>query len=115
MTPALTISSEYLADENALLVQSWLKRIFEYSTLTGSTRALKCVLLGLYNGQRYPLDLQMLTAMQEEDFENALRLIHLSHNEGREPHSYFVRGPEIFSRTLPRFGESRGGYSASRP
>ena len=81
---ALVASLERLADLAA-------------SSDTGGAAAAAQLLLALYNGREYPMDLPELCRLDEDLFEDALKVIRLRIRNRIEPHEFFVDGGALFT------------------
>lgn len=70
---------------------------------TGGGRAMARVLLGAYNGHRFPLDLSELGSLDKANFKHALNVIRLRYM-GHEPHNFFIDGGDVFERIAADWG-----------
>tara|TARA_B100000287_G_scaffold351173_1_gene340178 strand:+ start:46 stop:432 length:387 start_codon:yes stop_codon:yes gene_type:complete len=71
---------------------------------TGGSRAAAGVLLGLYNGQAFPLDLTDLCALDLRHVQHALIAIRGRVLLAREPHAIVENGDQHFSTLVARWG-----------
>lgn len=65
---------------------------------TGGANVAAQVLLALYNGPEYPMDLTELCRLDDDLFEDALNVIRLRIESQTEPHEFFVDGGRIFQQ-----------------
>jgi hypothetical protein len=64
----------------------------------GQSRKVAAVLLGLYNGYRFPLDLTNLRGLDYEIMEDVMAVLRMDANAYKEVHRYFEHGGQIFER-----------------
>lgn len=63
----------------------------------GGTYPIIDFLLGMYNGHLYRPDMQLLSGRIDHDhFEDVIRVMRLYRSTGREPHTFFENGEELF-------------------
>lgn len=65
---------------------------------SGGECAARKLLLGLYDGSKYPFDLSELQRLDDEYFEDAMNCIRLRVRHRIEPHEFFINGSAIFKR-----------------
>ena len=63
---------------------------------TGGANAASQVLLAAYNGSDYPLDISELGRLDPSHFEDAMNVMRLRVEFGREPHEFFANGEVVF-------------------
>ena len=77
---------------------------------TGQCRRVAAVLLSLYNGHRFPLDMTNLRSLDYEILLDCLAVIRMDGNARQEVHDYFDNGGEIFEQLAEDWGfNKRGG------
>lgn len=65
----------------------------------GSTIPIIHFLMGLYDGEHYRPDMQLLCArVEEEHFDDILQVMQLFRSTRMEPHLYFKNGDQIFKK-----------------
>lgn len=65
---------------------------------SGQSRRVAAILLGLYNGLRFPLDLTNLRSLDYEIVDDALAVLRMDSNAYQEVHCYFENGSQIFEQ-----------------
>lgn len=65
---------------------------------TGQSRKVACFLLGLYNGDRYPFDLTDLRGVDQEIYEDCIRVLTMDTMARQEVHTYFPDGGRIWNQ-----------------
>ena len=77
-----------------------LQRLVELAanTDTGGGRVAARVILSCYNGEDYPLDVCELGTLDAQHFEDALNVIRLRIQDGKEPHEFFTDGGRLFNQ-----------------
>lgn len=70
---------------------------------SGGSRVAAGLLLGLYNGARFPFDLTDLRVLDDANHADAMAVIVMDHHCEREVHRYFVDGSERFERLAKRW------------
>lgn len=77
---------------------------------TGQSRRVALVLLGCYNGYRFPLDLTNLRSLDYNLMEDCLAVIRMDANCYQEVHTYFKNGSAIFEQLSSDWNaEKKGG------
>jgi len=94
------LRQEYQEDPGALALVRLLQRVAEHDG--GSTRPIAAVLKGIYNGNRNPVDLELVCKRLEgTDFEDVLKVMRLAftvfERDGIEMHKVFSD-----ERTMPK-------------
>ena len=63
------------------------------------------LLASLYNGERVQVNMWRLCGVLDSgNFEHAMNVIRLCGETGREPHTFFVNGGEIFEKMISDWG-----------
>ncbi len=77
---------------------------------SGQSRRVAAVLLGCYNGQRFPLDLTNLGGLDSQILDDVLAVLRMEANAWPEVHCYFERCGLIFEKMAEDFGfnQARG-------
>lgn len=84
-----------------------LERLFAIAQRdSGQCRHVAAFLLGLYNGQRFAFDLTNFRAIDEEIFEDCMRVLRMDAVLLREVHTYFPDGGRRFEALARRWGIS---------
>ena len=65
---------------------------------SGQSRRVALVLLGCYNGYRFPLDLTNLRSLDYNLMEDCLAVLRMDANPYQEVHTYFENGSAIFEK-----------------
>lgn len=60
--------------------------------------------MSCYDGSEYPFDVTELTRLDDEFFEDALKIIRLRTRCGHEPHEFFIEGGNLFNDFARNFG-----------
>lgn len=86
------LKSKYQVDAGALALVRLLKRVTEHDS--GSTRPIRAVLEGIYNGNRFPVDLELVCKrLEAADFEDVLSVLRFAfkvfERDGIEMHAAF--------------------------
>ncbi len=78
---------------------------------TGQSRRVAAILLSLYNGHRFPLDMTNLRSLDYEIMEDCLAVIRMDSNAYQEVHNYFENGSQIFEQLAEDWGfnKQKGG------
>lgn len=78
---------------------------------TGQCRQVAAVLLGCYNGRRFPLDLTNLRGLDYPILQDVLAVLRMDANAWQEVHCYFENGGRLFERMAEDWGfnASAGG------
>ncbi len=71
---------------------------------SGGTARIAAFLASLYNGSRVKVDLSGIFALDMEHFAHVQNVIRLCYESGREPHSFFKKGNDIFERIIADYG-----------
>lgn len=77
---------------------------------SGQSRRVAAVLLGCYNGTRFPLDLTNLRSLDYPIMEDVIAVLRMDANARQEVHCYFERGGRIFENLANDWGfnQARG-------
>jgi hypothetical protein len=62
------------------------------------------ILLGLYNGHRFPLNLTNLRSLDDAIFEDVIAVLRMDANAYQEVHLYFENGGRIFEKLADDWG-----------
>lgn len=77
---------------------------------TGQSERVARVLLGLYNGRRFPLDLTNLRSLDYEIVDDVLAVLRMDSCALQEVHCYFEHGGLVFEKLADDWGfETKGG------
>lgn len=77
---------------------------------TGQSARVARVLLGLYNGHRFPLDLTSLRSLDYEILDDVLAVLRMDANARQEVHCYFEHGGLVFEKLADDWGfEKKAG------
>lgn len=71
---------------------------------TGQSERVARILLGLYNGHRFPLDLTNLRCLDYPILEDVLAVLRMDANARQEVHCYFERGGRVFEKLAEDWG-----------
>lgn len=94
------------------LGESALRRLLPIALgSSGQCRQVAAVLLGCYNGRRFPLDLTNLRGLDYSIMDDVLAVLRMDANAWQEVHCYFDNGGRIFERLAEDWGfnTSAGG------
>jgi len=83
-----------------------LKRLFELTETrdSGQIKIVAGVLAGLYNGHRFPLNLQDLRGLEAAILDDVLAVIKMDAHPEKEVHEYFKDGGKRFEKMFEKFG-----------
>lgn len=70
---------------------------------TGQSNRVARLLLGCYNGTRFPFDLCNLRSLDYEIMNDCLAVLRMDANALQEVHCYFDKGGKIFETLAKRF------------
>jgi len=76
---------------------------------TGQSGRVARLLLGCYNGRRFPFDLTNLRSLDYEVMDDCLAVLRMDANAFQEVHLYFPDGSEVFERLARNWGTEEGG------
>lgn len=78
---------------------------------SGQCRQVAAVLLGCYNGRRFPLDLTNLRGLDYPILQDVLAVLRMDANAWQDVHCYFESGGRLFERMAEDWGfnASTGG------
>ena len=76
---------------------------------TGQGERVARVLLGCYNGRRFPLDLTNLRSLDYELMVDCLAVLRMDANARQEVHCYFENGGAVFEALAKDWGFEKGG------
>lgn len=77
---------------------------------TGQGERVARILLGLYNGARFPLNLLNLRSLDHEILNDVLAVLRMDANAYQEVHQYFDNGGDVFEQLAKDWGfEKTGG------
>lgn len=82
-----------------------LRRLMEIAQgHRGTSKRIAALLLGLYNGDRFPFNLNYLRCLDGDVFEDCMTVLRRDANRWeREVHEYFQGGGEIFEQLALRW------------
>lgn len=78
---------------------------------SGQSRRVAAVLLGCYNGTRFPLDLTNLRSLDYQIMEDVLAVLRMDANAYQEVHCYFERGGRTFEKLAEDWGFNKAEES----
>lgn len=82
-----------------------LRRLFRVAQgNSGQCEKVAKLLLGLYNGTRFPLDLTNLRGLDYDILEDCLTVLRMDANAYQEVHLYFENGSQRFERLAADYG-----------
>lgn len=85
--------------EDRVAGEAALRRLLPIAQrITGQGGRVARILLGLYNGHRFPLDLTNLRSLDYEILEDVLAILRMDANAYQEVHRYFDNGGLIFEK-----------------
>ena len=73
---------------------------------SGQSDRVARLLLGCYNGRRFPFDLCNLRSLDYQIMIDCLAVLRMDANAAQEVHRYFENGSAIFERMATRFEDS---------
>lgn len=77
---------------------------------SGQCKSVARILLGLYNGVRFPLDLTFLRCLDYKILDDVLAVLRMDANALQEVHLYFTNGGQVFEQLAKDWGfEQKGG------
>ncbi len=76
---------------------------------TGQSKRVARILLGLYNGHRFPLDLTNLRSLDYEIVDDVLAVFRMDSCALQEVHLYFEHGGLVFEKLADDWGFEKGG------
>jgi len=76
---------------------------------TGQSERVARILLGLYNGPRFPLDLTNLRSLDYSIMEDVITVLRMDANALQEVHCYFEDGGRIFEQLAADWGLNAEG------
>ena len=76
---------------------------------TGQSRRVAAVLLGCYNGRRFPLDLTSLRSLDYPILDDVLAVLRMDANALQEVHCYFDHGGLVFEKLADDWGFNQKG------
>lgn len=79
---------------------------------SGQSRRVAAVLLGCYNGRRFPLDLTSLRSLDYAILDDVLAVLRMDANALQEVHCYFDKGGQIFEKLADDWGFNKEGGAA---
>lgn len=79
---------------------------------TGQSRRVAAVLLGCYNGLRFPLDLTSLRSLDYPILDDVLAVLRMDANAYQEVHCYFENGGKVFEKLAEDWGFNKEGGAA---
>lgn len=76
---------------------------------TGQCECVARILLGCYNGPRFPLDLTNLRGLDYAILIDVMAVLRMDANAFQEVHLYFEDGGEVFEQLAKDWGIEEGG------
>lgn len=70
------------------------------------------ILLGLYNGHRFPVNLTNLRSLDDTIFEDVIAVLRMDANAYQEVHLYFENGARVFEKLAADWGMNKEGGAA---
>lgn len=71
---------------------------------TGQSSRVAAILLGLYNGRRFPLDLTNLRSLDYPILDDVMAVLRMDANALQEVHCYFDHGGLVFEKLADDWG-----------
>lgn len=97
-----------LADRSA--GEAALRRLLPIAQgASGQCERVARILLGLYNGHRFPLNLLNLRSLDHEILNDVLAVLRMDADAYQEVHQYFENGSEVFEQLAKDWGFVEGG------
>lgn len=78
-------------------------------SFTGQGERVARLLLGCYNGYRFPFDLTNLRSLDYEVMDDCLAVLRMDASAFQEVHLYFPNGGEVFEQMARDWGLEKGG------
>lgn len=95
--------------EDRIAGESALRRLLPIAQrFTGQGERVARILLGCYNGPRFPLDLTNLRSLDYEILEDVLAVLRMDGNCRQEVHMYFPNGGDVFEKLAFDWGFEKG-------
>ncbi|MFZ2972284.1 MAG: hypothetical protein WA049_06565 [Ferribacterium limneticum] len=79
---------------------------------TGQSGRVASILLGLYNGHRFPVNLTNLRSLDDAIFEDVIAVLRMDANAYQEVHLYFENGARVFEKLADDWGFGNEGGAA---
>lgn len=99
--------------EDRIAGEAALRRLLPIAQrITGQGGRVARILLGLYNGHRFPLDLTNLRSLDYEIMEDVLAVLRMDANAYQEVHLYFENGGRIFEKLADDWGMNEKARAA---
>ena len=97
--------------EDRVAGEAALRRLLPIAQrFTGQGERVARILLGCYNGHRFPLDLTNLRSLDYEILDDVLAVLRMDGNCYQEVHLYFSYGRDVFEKIASDWGfEKKGG------
>lgn len=76
---------------------------------TGQSARVARLLLGCYNGSRFPFDLTNLRSLDYSLLEDCLAVLRMDANLYQEVHQYFPNGSQVFEKLAADWGFEKQG------
>ena len=76
---------------------------------TGQSSRVAAILLGLYNGHRFPLDLTNLRSLDYPILDDVMAVLRMDANAYQEVHCYFDHGGLVFEKLADDWGFNKEG------
>ncbi|HRH13209.1 MAG TPA: hypothetical protein PK225_02535 [Azonexus sp.] len=87
--------------------ESALRRLLPLAQgFTGQSERIARLLLGLYNGHRFPFDMTNLRCLDYEIMEDCLAVLRMDANAYQEVHLYFENGSEVFEKLAREWSDA---------
>lgn len=108
MKQAKELRATILADRAA--GEAALRRLLPIAQgATGQCERVARILLGLYNGHRFPLNLLNLRSLDHEILNDVLAVLRMDADAYQEVHRYFDNGSDVFEKLAEDWGFEKGG------
>lgn len=99
--------------EDRIAGEAALRRLLPIARgITGQCERVARILLGCYNGHRFPLDLTNLRSLDYEIMEDCLAVLRMDANCYQEVHCYFENGGKVFEQLAKDWGFEKEGGAA---
>lgn len=103
----------YRVQEDRTAGEAALRRLLPIAQrITGQGERVARVLLGCYNGSRFPLDLTNLRSLDHEILLDVLAVLKMDANAYQEVHCYFDNGGKVFEALAEEWGFEQNGGTA---
>lgn len=91
--------------EDRIAGEAALRRLLPIAQrFTGQGERVARILLGCYNGHRFPLDLTNLRSLDYEILDDVLAVLRMDSSAYQEVHLYFPDGGKVFEQLVDDWG-----------